>query len=581
MTGLRVRLRTLRRRQRTALAVATVGALAVGGYVGTVSLTGSSAAETACVVTAAGDINSGTNSSSAKATGDLVRAINPTHALTLGDNAYSDGTDSDFVGFNNSWGSFKAKTIPAPGNHEYHTNGDGYYRYWFGGARGGNEYRATEICNNWLVLQLNTEISVADGSAQDSWLRSKLASHVGWNIIATTHHPFLTSPSNHGPMNELRHFYDLLDGAGASLFLTGHNHNFERFNPWHAGGFASPGIVSITAGTGGAGRYSFSGASSGSAYRNDARFGVLKLTLHGNCYDREFVTTDAGSLDQASCVPARNGGPPPSTTSSSSGPSSTTSSTSSTSTSSTSSTTSSSTSSTTSTTRPGNGCASLPFQYGLQPWAFTFTSGTCATGGTAWSALPYATTSWETFHHTGGVTIKGPSNFTVKDTAVVNYGDGFRVEAGGQGFTFDHVYGAYLHDDGFENDWNQGGTIKNSHVESYVIFSARASAGQGGDGSKNTVTLSGNYLELKPTPTTYKGAPNLSGPWFKLDANSPQLVATNNVFVATTVPPFGTLDAPAFKSCSGNVVIWRGAGAFPGRASWAKQCPDTTFLTTP
>jgi len=49
-------------------------------------------------------------------TGALVRRINPTYVLTAGDHAYPDGTVAEYRLCDQSWGSFKAKTRPAPGN---------------------------------------------------------------------------------------------------------------------------------------------------------------------------------------------------------------------------------------------------------------------------------------------------------------------------------------------------------------------------------------------------------------------------------------------------------------------------------
>ena len=44
--------------------------------------------------------------------------------LTLGDNAYLDGTAAQFQNcYGPSWGRHKARTQPATGNHEYHING--------------------------------------------------------------------------------------------------------------------------------------------------------------------------------------------------------------------------------------------------------------------------------------------------------------------------------------------------------------------------------------------------------------------------------------------------------------------------
>jgi acid phosphatase type 7 len=108
-------------------------------------------------VTIAGDIAGATSPSdpdyvNARATGDVVRAVAPTYALTAGDNAYSDGTlVEDQTKYEPAWGSFKAITRPSPGNHEYQTpNAQGYYDYFFGGVRTGNEYYATD-CGGWRL----------------------------------------------------------------------------------------------------------------------------------------------------------------------------------------------------------------------------------------------------------------------------------------------------------------------------------------------------------------------------------------------------------------------------------------------
>src|SRR5215212_309077 len=70
------------------------------------------------VVVAAGDIAS-CASNGDEATAHLLARIHGT-VLTLGDNAYEDGTASEFHGcYVPSWGKYKARTRPAPGNHDY------------------------------------------------------------------------------------------------------------------------------------------------------------------------------------------------------------------------------------------------------------------------------------------------------------------------------------------------------------------------------------------------------------------------------------------------------------------------------
>ena len=43
----------------------------------------------------------------------------PGNVFTIGDNAYETGTAAEFGCYNATWGAFKARTRPTPGNHDY------------------------------------------------------------------------------------------------------------------------------------------------------------------------------------------------------------------------------------------------------------------------------------------------------------------------------------------------------------------------------------------------------------------------------------------------------------------------------
>ena len=54
-----------------------------------------------------------------------IRRIDPTAVLTLGDDQYPVGAYKDFrSSYDRTWGAFKAKTYPAPGNHDCYTISD-------------------------------------------------------------------------------------------------------------------------------------------------------------------------------------------------------------------------------------------------------------------------------------------------------------------------------------------------------------------------------------------------------------------------------------------------------------------------
>jgi hypothetical protein len=87
------------------------------------------------VLIAVGDIGS-CESEADEATARLVVSL-PGTIAALGDIAYSDGTPEEFAKcFAPAWGRFKGRTRPAPGNHEYHTDGAAGYFGYFGQLAG-------------------------------------------------------------------------------------------------------------------------------------------------------------------------------------------------------------------------------------------------------------------------------------------------------------------------------------------------------------------------------------------------------------------------------------------------------------
>src|SRR5215213_7086115 len=109
------------------------------------------------VLITAGDIAtcSGTGD---EATAKLVEGIDGATVLTLGDNAYPDGSAEDFEEcYEPSWGQFKNRTKPVPGNHEYETGGSSAYFDYFGKAAGdpGEGYYSYDL-GSWHILALNS-----------------------------------------------------------------------------------------------------------------------------------------------------------------------------------------------------------------------------------------------------------------------------------------------------------------------------------------------------------------------------------------------------------------------------------------
>ena len=107
--------------------------------------TGLARTGTPITIIGAGDIAGAARDAHA-ATADLIRAANPDAVFTTGDNAYDDGSASDYANYYDpTWGSFKDRTHPVPGNHEYNDPDAAGYVDYFGAARGDQPRRRRPV----------------------------------------------------------------------------------------------------------------------------------------------------------------------------------------------------------------------------------------------------------------------------------------------------------------------------------------------------------------------------------------------------------------------------------------------------
>src|SRR5215217_4034707 len=172
------------------------------------------------VVVAAGDIAS-CESKGDEATAHLLARIGGT-VLTLGDNAYEDGTAADFRQcYDPSWGKYKARTRPAPGNHDYpgidaaeeagQTSigpAKGYFGYFRKAAGYPSKGYYSYNLGQWHLLSLNSncaEVGHCDSSSpQMRWLKANLAAnHDKRCTLAYFHHPRFSSGEEHGSIEEV------------------------------------------------------------------------------------------------------------------------------------------------------------------------------------------------------------------------------------------------------------------------------------------------------------------------------------------------------------------------------------------
>jgi hypothetical protein len=266
-------------------------------------------------VMAAGDISPDPSSAKADdiATSNLVLAANPTAVLTLGDNQYPSGALADYSsprGYAGSWGRFKARTRPSPGNHDYATAGAAGYFGYFGRLAGdpARGYYSFDL-GAWHIISLNSNCGAAGApscdrySTQVRWLQADLQRNSRPCTLAYWHHPRFTDTAGHRDDTRTQYFWNALYHARADLVLNGHNHVYQRFGALHPLGrliASGAGVRELVVGTGGNSLYRFSGPPrSSSRYRDDRHYGVLRLTLGPTSWSSEFRRTDGQVSDRA------------------------------------------------------------------------------------------------------------------------------------------------------------------------------------------------------------------------------------------------------------------------------------------
>ncbi len=246
-----------------------------------------------------------------KQTSDILVSLRQAGQLSavadLGDDVYENGAYQNYItSYDPTWGRLKDITRPAPGNHEYLTKAaSGYYQY-FGAAAGDPKkgYYSYDL-GSWHIIVMNSNCSqvggCSKGSPQETWLSNDLSQHAGQCTLAYWHHP-LYSSGEHGDFTGMQTIWQDLYNYGTSVVLSGHSHDYERFAPQDANGKADPnGIREFVVGTGGKNHTGLYDLQPNSEVFNDKTYGILKLTLHSNSYDWQFMPeagktfTDSGT----------------------------------------------------------------------------------------------------------------------------------------------------------------------------------------------------------------------------------------------------------------------------------------------
>lgn len=277
--------------------------LATTSLVATGSLVATAGPKT---VLLAGDIAYGTAESKEAETADLVESRSGL-VITAGDNAYPLGTKEQFLAYYApTWGRFRSRTRPTPGNHDYGTPGaTGYFKYfrWRAGPSGRGYYSFK--AGSWRVFALDSEAcktsaGCGPGSPQFKWLKEKLAGSRERCTLAVWHTPRFSS-GEHGGEPRVGPLQRLLYKNGAEIVVNGHDHNYERMAPArHTGAIDRKyGIRQFVVGTGGAPLRAKGATAPQSRVFQADTWGVLQLKLRPDSYNWKFLPIEGQSFEDS------------------------------------------------------------------------------------------------------------------------------------------------------------------------------------------------------------------------------------------------------------------------------------------
>lgn len=270
-----------------------------------------------------------------EAVAEVVRSMNPTAFLALGDIQHHDGTYAEFMSsYDKTFGDLKAITRPIPGNHEYNTpGGAGYYQYFGAAANQQTNGNYSFRVGSWFVLAINSTActptrSCGPGSPMAKWIAAEVAANPAQCLAAMWHHPVWSAGSfgNNTPMVPV---WNQLNSYGADLTLHGHDHSYQRSEPLGPASLTSTGAVADPVVTS-AGMRQFIVATGGQnnfrvpagnqvttdamaaigANPDPAVFGALQLRLGEGSYSFDFVPAQGVTFTDSGSATCRQKTPP-------------------------------------------------------------------------------------------------------------------------------------------------------------------------------------------------------------------------------------------------------------------------------
>ena len=260
------------------------------------------------VLVGAGDIADCGQLSGAAKTAVLLDRIDGT-VFTLGDNAYESGTPKQFADcYAPTWGRHKARTRPAVGQSRVQDAGGGGLLRLLRRGGGRSDEGLLQLRPRGLARRRDQQQLRPGGRLRPRLAAGRLAAGRPRSAPRAVHGGDVAPPPlllrqrarrrSRRCATSGRSLYD----AGADLVAVRPRAQLRALRAaWTptAGSIPARGIRQFVVGTGGRELYAWGRERAGSQVKNNETFGVLKLTLHRDGYDWEFVPVDGQTFTDA------------------------------------------------------------------------------------------------------------------------------------------------------------------------------------------------------------------------------------------------------------------------------------------
>jgi hypothetical protein len=231
----------------------------------------------------------------------LIKQFPQAAVFTAGDNVQSMGGMYEYTDcFDKTWGKFKERIHPSPGNHDWYSAQGSQYFTYFGAAAGenGEGYYSYDL-GGWHIVSLNSNCENTDcgeGSPQVQWLRGDLERNSSVCTLAYWHHPARSSGTV-PIIPAAETFWRIASDFGVDVVVNGHDHHYERFAPLDRDGQVDleTGTRSFIVGTGGAWLVDLAAPLPATEAVDNGNLGVIIFLLFPDHYEWQFTSVREGA----------------------------------------------------------------------------------------------------------------------------------------------------------------------------------------------------------------------------------------------------------------------------------------------